>query len=485
LVSIAAAYRHGVEDMKRPPSAILYVGGFLKRNGYRLVLHHVRERDCEAAVREICADPSVLWVGFSSMTGAQVSSSAAMSRSIKAARPDLTVVWGGIHASLMPEDCVRFDFVDFVVIGEGEITALELSQHLSGQARISTSEIPGLAFSCGGSYHRTPDRELRKNLDRFAQDWSLIDVQRYLIRYDDGLGMHFITSRGCPHDCGFCYNQAFNRRRWRTHSVDCVVEQMAALQRETGIRYVLFDDDNFLVNRKRGFAILERLKDLGITCRWLDCRVDYIDDELLQKLVALGVGSIFVGWESGSNRTLKRICKGFDRSLILEKTRLLAKYPELSCDASAIIGFPWETHEDVRATISLALEMFRIKPFGLNFNLGLYVPYPGSPLVEDALAAGFEFPRDPEGWRRFDILSGEMRVPWLSSDDVRRFARADRYAKMLHVPGKASLTLRLPAYGLAAMAYARLHAGFYSLPFETYVTSVVGKALLRWRRGAA
>ncbi|MBI5478558.1 MAG: B12-binding domain-containing radical SAM protein [Deltaproteobacteria bacterium] len=459
-----------MEQMERPPSALLYVGGFLRRHGFGVAVHHIAQRQMPETARAIATDPDLLWVGLSAMTGTQVTRSAELSRAVKALRPGATVVWGGVHPSLMPAECLAFGYVDYVVIGEGERTALDLSAHLAAGGRRKPADIPGLAYLDGdGRLHRTPDRPLERNLDDFRQDWSLVDARRYLVPYADGRGVYFISSRGCPHDCAFCYNLAFNHRRWRTHSVDFVVDELAALKAAHGIKYVVFDDDNFFANRSRALELLRRLKALEITVTWLELRIDYITAELMAELSGLGVGSVFFGWESGSDRTLSRISKGFGRDIIVEKMALLGSYPQLLVDASAIVGFPWETEADVSATVATALEMFRRKPFGVNFNLGLYVPYPGTPLVPEALASGFRFPTDPEGWERFDILSGEMRVPWLTLEQIRRYHLLDRFAKVLYVPGKAPLPLRLPAYAAALLAYARLHQGVLGLAVEPWL----------------
>jgi radical SAM superfamily enzyme YgiQ (UPF0313 family) len=100
LVSIASPFRLGVEDMTRPPSGILYVGGYLKRRGYEVVIHHIRPNEADETAQRILADPSVLFVGFSLFTGTQVADSGAVSAKIKAESPEITVVWGGVHPSL-------------------------------------------------------------------------------------------------------------------------------------------------------------------------------------------------------------------------------------------------------------------------------------------------------------------------------------------------------------------------------------------------
>ncbi len=467
LVSIAAPFRGGFADLSRPPSALLYVGGYLRRHGFEVALHHLPEGELDRVAAAVARDPEALFVGFSVMTGRQVTTSAGMSARLKALRPELPVVWGGIHPSLLPEACLAFGCVDFVVVGEGERTARELATWLAAAA---PGERPvgmeGVAYRQGARAVVGPPRPFATDLDEFRQDWTLVEPARYVQTAAGRRTLSFIASRGCPHTCGFCYNQLFNRRRWRGHSADFVVGEVLALRAALGIDTVAFDDDNFFTHRPRGLEILRRLKAEGVTCTWLEVRVDYLTDDLLSQLVELGVETIFVGWESGSSATLARIAKGFTPDLIREKARLLACYPALHVDASAIVGFPWETDQDIGATVALLLEMARIKPGGFHFNLGVYVPYPGAPVTEEAHAAGFRFPEDAEGWSAYDILAGTMPLPWMSADRLRRLTRMDQYAKLLHVPHRLGPVRKAVLRVLAALAGLRLRRGWLGFPWE-------------------
>jgi|GEM_PF-376676 len=487
LVSIAAPFRAGVADMTRPPSAILYVGGHLKKSGFLVRIHHIQEHEIDETIHSSLNGDDILFVGFSVMTGKQVTMSAEMSRRLKAVNPRAPIVWGGIHPSLMPKECLVSGFADYIVIGEGEITAVELAKRLAGDSKLELSAINGIAYKANGEVVITPRREFARDLDAFRQDWSLVDIQRYVRNLNGERTFFFISSRGCPHNCGFCYNQAFNARRWRAHSPDAVVAELLEIQRQTGITSVTFDDDNFFTSRKRGLEILRRLKDNGMACHWVDLRVDYVTPEFMSQLVELGVRSIFMGWESGSARTLDRISKGFSPQMILDKMMILARFPELTVDASAIVGFPWETDQDIDETISLALKMFRIKPFRLNFNIGIYVPYPGSPALEEARERGFEFPDDYRGWADFDILAGTMKLPWLPPEKVRKLTLIDKYAKLLYTLKKPwSLPFRMASAALAYVAYIRLRTRILWLPAEVWLHSLLSRSYFeRLSRGAA
>jgi anaerobic magnesium-protoporphyrin IX monomethyl ester cyclase len=478
LINIAVPYRAGVEDITRPPSGILYVGGNLKKHGYTVRVHHIRETEISDTVNEISSDTSAMFAGFSLMTGKQVTLSARMSLMLKSRTP-LKIVWGGIHPSLMPEECLAFGFVDYVVVGEGETTALELADFLSGDTHEYPHDIKGLAFIKGNETVITAARPFETDIDRFRQDWSLVDLDRYVRKDRKDRNFCFITSRGCPHNCGFCYNQKFNMRKWRAHSVDVVVGELLKIKEKTGINSVTFDDDNFFTSKKRGIEILRQLKEHGIGCRWVELRVDYISEDLISQLVALGVETLFVGWESGNEKTLKKIAKGFTPELILEKMRILSKFKELTVDASGIVGFPWEDEKEMEETISFVVKMFKVDPFRLNFNVGIYVPYPGAPVNSESLERGFSFPDGYEDWGKFDILAGTMELPWLRRSQIKRFTLIDRYAKLLFVYPKSGPIVKFLAYILAGLSLIRLRTGILAFPFEIWASNYYQKVKLR------
>lgn len=479
LINIAAPFRLGIEDMTRPPSGILYVGGNLKKHEFNVKIHHIRETEISASVGEILADKDVLFVGVSLMTGRQITLSAKLSKMLKTGNSALKVVWGGIHPSLMPEECLKFDFVDYVVIGEGETTAVELADYLLSGAVDYPSDIKGLAFMKENLVVVNPARPFEKEIDRFRQDWSLVNIGRYVRKNKTDRNFCFITSRGCPHSCGFCYNQKFNLRKWRAHSVDVVIDELIKIKTKTGINSVTFDDDNFFSNKKRGLEILRKLKDNGITCQWVDLRVDYISEDFISQLVDMGVETIFMGWESGNKRTLEIISKKITPQLILEKTRILSKFKRLTVDASGIVGFPWEDEKDIEETVSFVLKMFRANPFRLNFNLGIYVPYPGAPINTESFLKGFSFPEGYEDWSRFDILAGTMELPWLSRKQIKRLTLIDKYAKLLYIFPKSSATVRLFSFFFAILSLARLWSGIFYFPFEIWIANYYQTIKLR------
>lgn len=337
------------------PIGCLHVGSALKNVGFEVRIIHCTELEIDKYVNEIVkAHP--IWVGFSVMTGPQTMHSAWMSKKIKA-HSDFPIVWGGIHPSLLPGQCLQENYIDIVVIGEGEETAIELSQMLENKK--SLERVLGLGYKLKQNGQLKPcvndRRPFIENLDadKYRLDFELLDATKYFLKAGTGKYQRvfsYKTSRGCPFNCGFCYNNEFNLRRWRGKSPERVIEDISYLKKTYQIDGVKFYDDEFYVNRERALKILEGI---GIPAK-TDIRIDMITEELAARLKEFNVFDMLIGIESGSDRVLKLLNKGITVEQIKRGVEILAKY-NLKVGYSAIIGIPTETEEEMNATIDLIL----------------------------------------------------------------------------------------------------------------------------------
>src|SRR5687767_6692319 len=190
-----------------PPFGLMYVADALLQSGFRVKIFHETHDYVDAFIREV-EHERPLFVGLSTITGPQLHPVIETSRRLKAL--GMPVVWGGVHATIMPEEVLKEDYVDFVVINEGEETIQELSRMLAGQIPSDYSSIKGLAWKNraadglvaenllaqvtqtphGYSIVVNPERHFIQDLDRFRPRWDLIPVERYLIQsgpYDRAL----------------------------------------------------------------------------------------------------------------------------------------------------------------------------------------------------------------------------------------------------------------------------------------------------------
>jgi radical SAM superfamily enzyme YgiQ (UPF0313 family) len=402
------------------PLGILSVGSALKKAGFKPELINITEKEINKTVDYIVKQ-NPLYLGISVMTGIQTQHSAELSKKIKA-KSNIPIVWGGIHPSLMPEQCLSEDYIDYVVISEGEITIVELTKKIVAQQE--PVEVLGVGYKKNNQPKVNDWRPFIQNLNDYRLDFSLIDPGKFIFPLAGRKRViAYKASRGCPFNCAFCYNNIFNKNRWRAWSVEVVVADIKWLKEKYQIDGVKFYDDNFFVNKNRALEILEKI-DLS---SHLEVRIDSIDDELAKKLKEYKVFDMLIGVESGSNRLLELIDKKFTTSLIIERVKTIASH-NLSASYSAIVGLPTETKEEFESTVDLFYKIYKIHPQAA-FTLGAYLPYPGSRMYNFAIEQGFKPPQRTEDWGKIDRFRKDFESPWV---DAKKVWRIREYFKFLN-----------------------------------------------------
>jgi len=387
------------------PLGILSIGSALKKTGFDVKLINITEKEINKTAKKI-VELSPEFVGVSVMTGIQTKHSAELCKKIKKIK-NLPIVWGGIHPSLMPEQCLNEKYIDYVVMGEGEITIVEFIKELRGNKNFK--KINGLGYE----NKINESRDFIKNLDNYRLDFSLIDINKYLFKLKDSKkAIAYKASRGCTFNCAFCYNKAFNKGKWRAWSINTVVEDINFLKKEYKVDAIKFYDDNFFINRSRALEILEKI-DLP---SHVEARIDMLTDDLVKRLKELKVCDSLIGIESGSNRMLKLINKGYTIDKIKEGVKILAKH-DLYATYSTIVGLPTEKEEEFNKTLDLMNWVHKIHPRS-GFTLGAYLPYPGSLMYEFAIKKGFKPPQKTEDWGKIDRFRKDFSSPWTNTKKV-------------------------------------------------------------------
>jgi len=394
------------------PLGILSVGSALKKASFEVKLINITEKEIDKTVDEIIGlNPDFL--GVSVMTGIQTRHSAELCQKLKNKRKDLPIVWGGIHPSLLPEQCLAEDYIDYAVIGEGEITIVEFTKQLKGNGNFN--QINGLGHKNRGKVIINQSREFIKNLDDYRLNFGLLDLNKYLFKLKEAKkAIAYKTSRGCTYNCNFCYNRAFNRGKWRTWSIKSVVEDIDFLKKNYGVDAIKFYDDNFFIDRNRALEILEKIDIPAHT----EIRIDMITDGLAKRLKELRVSEFLIGIESGSDRMLKLINKGYAVDKIKEGVKILAKY-DLYTTYSTIVGLPTETKEEFNKTLELMYWVHKTHPRA-GFTMGAYLPYPGSAMYDFAIEQGFKPPARTEDWGDIDRFRKDFFSPWVDNKMIWR-----------------------------------------------------------------
>lgn len=282
----------------------------------------------------------------------------------KAHDPQVPVVMGGVYAISAPARAMADPNVDYVVIGEGEYVIGPLLEHLSGQGPMP-----------GGVAHRQDGQVVIPERVPFITDldalpfpaYDLVDFYKYARtegRYsvDNPRSLPYariFTSRGCPVGCVFCQVETIAGRKFRPRGAHKVVEEMAWLKETYGVKSVIFDDDNFFVNRQRAVDIFQGMIDRKLDLQWnaIAVSVFLLDEDLLEIMKASGCQFVDLAIESGVERVLKDI---IHKPVKLERARrLVARCQEMGIDVSAnfVVGFPGESWEEIRATLRFAEEL--------------------------------------------------------------------------------------------------------------------------------
>ena len=185
------------------PNSLLFIGAVLEKGGHQVQIWDQQVDARQPADFFKSFNPDL--IGFSVSVGGIIQEAIEQSKEFKRLNPSINIAWGNVHPSMLPEQTLDEDYVDFVVIGPGEYTMLELADHVGKGKPKSLGEINGLAFKQDDKVIVNPDRPFIKNLDELPDPaWHLVPMEDY---WEKSLN----TSRGCPSQCIFCYNPPFHK----------------------------------------------------------------------------------------------------------------------------------------------------------------------------------------------------------------------------------------------------------------------------------
>jgi radical SAM superfamily enzyme YgiQ (UPF0313 family) len=194
-----------------------------------------------------------------------------------------------------------------------------------------------------------------------------------------------MTTRGCPYGCNYCAARLIHGRKIRCRSPESIVEEIEYLINVQRVREIHIEDDNFTENKDHVFDLCTKIRERNIRMPFAlpnGVRLDRLDDEILQELQATGFYMFFLGIESGSQATLKRMNKALDLGKVKETISRIRKY-DFQIKGYFIIGYPGETKEDIRQTIDYARSLDLDRAY-----FTMFIPLPGSVIFNDLEKAG-------------------------------------------------------------------------------------------------
>ncbi|HME55419.1 MAG TPA: radical SAM protein [Candidatus Lokiarchaeia archaeon] len=374
----------GISTDVNPPIGLGYLAACLEQQGFTvtvldLALRRLSNDDLIRFIKK--RDP--LMVGITALTS-YYGNMKLLARLFKSKCQDIPIVLGGVHVSSLPLESMKECLPDFLVIGEGEETIVELASALR-LGKADYEKIAGIAFWKNGEIIITKERQLIENLDGLPLPaWNKINPNKYPKLPHGFIMVHkeiapILSSRGCPYSCSYCASCRFWHQRIRFRSPVKVVDEIEFLYKKYGIREFSFWDDNLTLNRSHIQEICKEILKRHITALFSTpngVRVDTLDEPMLRLMHQAGFYYLTFAVESGSIKVLHDNQKYTSLKKIAQTT-IIAKKLGYEMNSFFIIGFENETAEDIKKTIKFAKAL----PYNMK-TFFVLKPLPGSPLFE-------------------------------------------------------------------------------------------------------
>jgi radical SAM superfamily enzyme YgiQ (UPF0313 family) len=336
-----------------PPLGLLYVAGYLRREGLRVEVFDTTFATRDALDARLRATPAgVLGVYTNLITRTSVLDVVA-----RAKANGWTVVLGGPEAANYPAEYLARG-ADVIVFGEGEETLVDLLPALDASGPHRLHGIAGTVFRDeDGTLVTNPDRPQIKDIDALPwPDREAIDVGRYVDvwRTHHGAGsVNLITARGCPYRCRWCSHAVFGYTH-RRRSVAGTADELEFLVERYSPDIVWYADDVFTISHRWLYDYNVELKRRGLRVPFETIsRADrMMKDDVLQTLAELGCWRIWIGAESGSQRILDAMERGVTVEQVLFATRAAKRYG-IQVGMFLMWGYEGETVDDIAATVEL------------------------------------------------------------------------------------------------------------------------------------
>lgn len=313
--------------------------------------------------------------------------------SIKKACPDVKIIIGGTHATILPDEVLKeCEGIDYLVRQEYDFTVPELV------SKEDPALVKGVSYRENGEIKHTEDREPLDNLDKLPYVSKV--YQKYL-NFDDYAYafaqkpmIQIVSSRGCPNQCNFCsYPSTMGGRIYRTRSIKDLADEFEYILKELPeIKEIFIEDDTFTVDQKRVIEFCDEIIKRGLKPIWsCNTRVD-LKFETMKKMKESGCRLLVCGYESGNQEVLDKTKKG----ITLEQSREFAENArklDLKVFGCFMIGLTGDNLQTIEETYKFAQSVY---PDICFFQQA--VPFPGTAFYQWAKENGYLITEDYSKW---------------------------------------------------------------------------------------
>jgi radical SAM superfamily enzyme YgiQ (UPF0313 family) len=477
----------------RPPAGLLYVAATLVQHNFDVVIidQSVEKEWENRLIAEL--NEKTIFVGITCLTGYMILNGIEIVKIVRR-HSQCPVVWGGVHPYLEPDSTIASEYVDIIVVGEGEETAVELASVLKFGGELK--DIEGIIYKKDGKIIKNKYRALY-NLNELPElplhlvNWELYRNHSMLyefFNFRNPLAISIETSRGCTHRCRYCVeaNETHiktGNSSWRYMKAEKIVDIIEYAINRYGIKSFTVIDDNFFVHIERVKKFCDELERRGLAIEWFaEIRTDTItkrmDIPFLERLQRSGLRSIGVGIESGSDKILKYLNKGETVETYIEANRMLA-HTHIRVQYGLILGLPYEKKEDVVKSYKLVIQLLRENSYAAP-KLNKLLPTPNTPIMNDCIKLGFKKPSRFEEWYSYcDTNWFNGPGVWMDKETTEFIMSQLHFQYVLSVyKQKRSLFWRMLYRCSSALLLFRIERDFYSLRFEKKLIDVIRNPLV-------
>lgn len=462
------------------PACLLALASTLREAGFSVVV-------IDAAVRpnyrsEVLREGAdALCLGISLLTGPMILGAIDVAQDAKSARPDLPVIFGGWHPTLLAEQTAKEPYVDYVIRGQGEVTIVELATALRDGRNIE--DIQGVSWRFSDRVRHAPERRVKWLDELPLPAFDLANVDAYAQRCGVRK-LAYATSVGCPYACNYCTDMVFYKRRFNALPADRVISEMIGLAERYQLDEIALLDSNFPVDVHRAIAIANGIHNSGVKFRWTFqastdflCRMSEAEVRLLGES---GVTHMGFGTESTSAAVLKLMNKRHQHVDEMYETARKAELGGIHVTFNLIFGYPGETEADRLNTFRTMSDIAR--RFGnVSFSPNVFTPYPGIPIWPQLRELGVHEPTSLREWARLPL--GRNVLPWLQGKELQRLRRSLDYFLLNNQIRKATMNFPLFKRGarklLAAPVRWRIRSNRFSFPWELWVARSTERLVTR------
>lgn len=410
------------------PNGSLYLAESLINKSYSVTILDDSVENIKKALNE---KVSAKTLGFAilSIPGFQLKNAFEISKFIKNKYPSKPVIFAGARLRFMalPIQVLDSEFVDFVLMGEGEQSLPKLLNALKNKSDVSN--IKGIGYKKNNQKFFTENEDYTPVDRTFNLPYHLLDMEKYARRLDIGVKRCFsiFTSRGCPFKCKFCLNSStlWDNTKMRFYTIESIIKNISVLVNDYKADAITILDENFFINEARVIEICHALKKANFNVIYRAAgRVDTLSNykESTWKLMKeVGFAGIAIGIESGSQKILNYLNKGISLQLIYNIDNILTKYGFFK-SYNFMPFVPTESIDDVKETLRLIIDLAKTSKYcPYPFVMYKFAPIPNTQLFDTCIKEyGLKIPTNVEEWEKYDDLGvveqTKQNRPWISDE---------------------------------------------------------------------